>query len=280
MNKEVYIKDIENLNKLIDKFKKDTYKQLHIVSDFDRTLTKAFHEGQKAHTALAQIREGGYLTQDYLSKAYELFDKYYPIEISKDIAQEEKEEKMIEWWTSHLNLLVEKGMNKNVINNIIKKDKIQLREGITDFFNILSNYKIPLLILSAGSGSIIEELLKSKGKLNNDIHIISNFFVFNKMGKVIGYRNKIIHTFNKKEVEIKNSSYYNEIKQRKNVILLGDVIADIDMVKGIEYNNIIKIGFLNDKIEDQLEEYSENFDIVILNDGNMDYINKLLKKLK
>ncbi|NOQ38575.1 hypothetical protein GQ472_06845, partial [archaeon] len=63
---------------------------------------------------------------------------------------------------------------------------------------------------------------------------------------------------------------------RKNVILLGDSIEDIKMVKGIDYDNIIKIGFLNENQEKSLEAYKRNFDVVILNDSGMGYVNSLL----
>jgi 5'-nucleotidase len=51
------------------------------------------------------------------------------------------------------------------------------------------------------------------------------------------------------------------------------------MIKGFDYNNLIKIGFLNENIEENLEHYKYNFDIVILNGYTMDYINVLLREL-
>ena len=51
------------------------------------------------------------------------------------------------------------------------------------------------------------------------------------------------------------------------------------MITGFDYDNLIKIGFLNDKIEENLEKYKENFDIILLNDTNFDYVNKLVKEI-
>lgn len=51
------------------------------------------------------------------------------------------------------------------------------------------------------------------------------------------------------------------------------------MVQGFDYENLIKIGFLNDKIGENLEYYKKNFDVVILNDGSLEFINSLLKDL-
>jgi hypothetical protein len=51
------------------------------------------------------------------------------------------------------------------------------------------------------------------------------------------------------------------------------------MVAGFEYDNLIKIGFLNDKIDQQRKQYTENFDIVIEGDGDLSFVNELLEEL-
>jgi len=51
------------------------------------------------------------------------------------------------------------------------------------------------------------------------------------------------------------------------------------MIEGFNYNNLIKIGFLNENTEENLEIYKNNFDIIILNDSDTGYINKLIKEI-
>ncbi len=68
-------------------------------------------------------------------------------------------------------------------------------------------------------------------------------------------------------------------KNRKNIILLGDNLEDIGMVKGFNYDNLIKIGFLNENVEENLEQYKRNYDVIILNDSPLDYVSGLLKKM-
>jgi len=276
---EIHIPDEETLKKKIEQIKSDGVNELHIVADFDRTLTKAFVEGQKTHTGIAQIREGKYLTEDYAPRAHALFDKYHPIEISDSIPPEEKNKKMTEWWSKHQELLVECGMDMSIISDIIKKKRIHLREGVLEFLDNLHDGSIPFVIFSAGIGELIEKLFKSEGKLYNNIHVISNFFKFNKEGKVIGYKDKIIHVFNKNEGQLKDSPYYEKVKDRKNVILLGDGLGDLGMIEGLEHDNVIKIGFLNENVDEKLRLYSRKFDVVILHDGTFDYVNELLKKI-
>lgn len=46
--KHVYIKNPDNVNKIIDNFIVDGYRKLQVVSDFDKTITKQ-HENGKSH---------------------------------------------------------------------------------------------------------------------------------------------------------------------------------------------------------------------------------------
>ena len=51
------------------------------------------------------------------------------------------------------------------------------------------------------------------------------------------------------------------------------------MTNGFKYENIIRIGFLNYADEERLEDYKKNFDIVILNDSDLGFVNQLLKEI-
>lgn len=44
---KIIYSDIQKFNTIIDNFKKDWLNSLHLVSDFDRTLTKAFSAWKK-----------------------------------------------------------------------------------------------------------------------------------------------------------------------------------------------------------------------------------------
>ncbi|MBT5022044.1 hypothetical protein HOK51_06815 [Candidatus Woesearchaeota archaeon] len=275
----IEIKDINNLNEKILKFKSDRPESIHIISDFDKTLTKVCVNGVKHKSTYAYLRDENYFDSAYSKKSHELHDKYYPLEISMNISQEEKIKAMEEWWTLHWKLMQESGINKNAILDVIKKKLVYEREGMFDFLEQLNKKSIPLLIFSAGIGNIIEEFLKSKNKYHKNIHIIANFFKFDIQGNSIGYTHPMIHVFNKNEVSIKNSSHFKNINNRKNVILLGDSLGDLGMSKGIDHEKIIKIGFLNDQIEESLKEYKSKFDIVIKNDGSMIFVNELLNLL-
>ena len=67
--KNILIKDKENFEKKLRKIKEDGKANLHVIADFDKTLTKAIVKGQRTHSAMAQIRGGGYLTKDYAPRS-------------------------------------------------------------------------------------------------------------------------------------------------------------------------------------------------------------------
>ena len=275
----ILIKDKKAFEQKLNKIKSEGRNSLHVIADFDKTLTKAFVKGQRTHSAMAQIREGGYLTRDYAPRSFALYDKYYPIEISKKIPQEIKNKKMQEWWSKHIKLLAKCGMNRDVVLDIIKKKKLRARGGALELFDVLHKKNIPIVIFSAAVGDIIKEFLKSEGKLYDNICIVSDFFDYDENGKVKGYKSDIIHIFNKNGYELRKLAFFERIKNRKNMILLGDSLADLNMAQGIDYKTILKIGFLNEYIEKNKEEYKNNFDAVILNDGPMDFVVSILKEV-
>ena len=121
--------------------------------------------------------------------------------------------------------------------------------------------------------------MKKQEKLYDNIHIITNLWEWDENGQSKEVKGPVIHAMNKDETAVKDfPEVYKEIKNRKNVLLLGDSLGDLGMVAGFEYDNLIKVGFLNDKVEENLEKYKENFDVVITNDSDMNYVGDIMKE--
>ena len=275
----IYIHDQRSLKEKIGKIRSQGFEKLHVVSDFDRTLTRCFFDGRKIPSAIALIREGGYLTQDYPKKAFALFDTYHPFETDDSLDYGFRSDKMQEWWETHEKLLVRSGMHKKVIDDILERYPKMFREGTIQFLDYLSSHNVPLLIFSSGIGNLIEGYLKKENRFTSNVHILSNMFDFNPEGYAIGYKDRIIHVMNKSETKIQERNYRDLISERNNVILLGDSLGDLGMVNDLDTNLIITIGFLNEDVKDKLESYTSKFDVVIAGDGPMDYVNRLLEEL-
>lgn len=108
--------------------------------------------------------------------------------------------------------------------------------------------------------------------------VVSNFLAVDEHDKIVGIKGEVIHTYNKNETAIKNSEYYEMVKDRSNVMLMGDNIGDAGMAEGMEHCDVvIKVGFLGHKAEGNLENYLKKFDIVLVNDPTMDIVNAILK---
>jgi cytosolic 5'-nucleotidase 3 len=279
MHKNIVISNEPDLEDKIKRISKDGKDKFHVLADFDRTLTKAFVEGVKSPTVIAQIRNGNYLTPGYAPKAHELFDIYHPIEINTNVSAKEKNTKMHEWWKKHFELLVECGLTKKVMEEIVSQKTLKFREGTLEFIDLLHKYDVPLVIMSAGPGDMIKMYLEQEGRLYDNVQVIANFLKFDSSGKAIGVHEPIIHSCNKHEIELKKLLVYEELLKRKNVLLLGDSLEDLGMIEGFDYKTLISIGFLNEEVEANLSNFKRSFDVVLLNDGDFSYVNKLVKRI-
>jgi len=282
MNKNIIIVNPQKFQKLIQEMQKDKARFLHVLSDFDRTLTYAFVKGERVPSMISILRSSGdYLGEEYAKEAQALFQKYHQKENDPKITLKERKRLMREWWLKHYQLLIKSGLSKKHLKIVIDSQKIKLRKGAKDFFKLLSLIKIPIVIMSAsGLGTeAISMFLKKEKCFYSNIYIISNSFKWDKNGKAIGVKEPIIHSLNKDETMVKNFPFYKKIKNRKNVILLGDSPEDVGMIEGFAYKNLIKIGFLNEDVDKNLKLYKKVFDVLILNDSSLYFIKSLIKKL-
>ncbi|MDR0283156.1 MAG: hypothetical protein LBI53_07960 [Candidatus Peribacteria bacterium] len=126
----------------------------------------------------------------------------------------------------------------------------------------------------------IEMYLKNHKVRFDNIFLVGNDFIRDEEGKVIDFKKPIIHSMNKSETVLKDfSEIYENIQERKNVILLGDSPSDVQMIDGFEYNTLLKIGFLNTDDEQARERFMQLYDVLILQDGSLDYVNEILSEI-
>jgi 5'-nucleotidase len=188
---------------------------------------------------------------------------------------------MKEWWEKHYELLIESGLTKSDLKDIVKSERVKIRERVPEFLDYLNKNKIPLIIIySSGCGDVIKMFFKKIYKDFQNVYYITNKFNW-KEGKAISVKKPLIHAMNKDETLIKKyPKAFKSVKNRRNAILLGDSLGDVGMVKGFDYKNLIKIGFLNKSYNKSPEEYKKNFDIILEGDGDFNYVNSLIKSLK
>ena len=255
--------------------------QLHVISDFDRTMTKSMVNGQKVMSSYARIRDGNYLSENFSKESSALFAKYHPIEVDPNIPLDIKKQKMKEWWEANWNLMLRCGMRREVVEAVAKDPSLQLRNGAKEFIESLGEHKIPLLIFSSGLGNIIAQFLENKELFLSHVHLVSNMFTTNEQGKCTGFTQPMITVFSKNEHSVTDPQYLKKIQERKNVILLGDSLGDIGMSEGIEHDTILRIGFFDkEEINGLRKQYIDAFDILLTEHADFSYVNELLERIR
>lgn len=275
---------VVNLAKLEETKKamiKDGAERLHVLSDFDGTLTKKYN-GEKVPSLISILRDEGYLTPDYPAKAQSLFDKYHPIEIDSKISLEEKKKAMQEWWKKHYALLIKSKLHRRDIERCVQSERTKFKQGVVNLFSLLRTQDVPIVIMSAtGLGEDGLRMRFKKENINlNGVFFVANSFQWSPDGYLIGANEPIVHSMNKDETVVQDfPEVYEKIKNRKNVILLGDNEGDAEMITGFDYDNLIKIGFLNKMDEPALTEFKKIYDVVIIGNDSAEYTHKLMKEI-
>lgn len=278
---KIYYKDKQRVISILNQIKNDGDENLHFLSDFDRTMSYGFIDGEKKMSIIRVMRNSPkYLGEEYSQKANELFNIYHPYEIDHDLDLEKKSEKMLEWWKKHLDLLVKSWLKKKDISDCINSGIVKMRPGIIELLEETNKRDIPFVIISANwlGWDSIRLYLEKNNILFNNIDIISNEFEFDWEWKAIWYKDSIVHVFNKSELAIwQFPKIHKSIENRKNVILLWDSLWDIWMVEWFDYKNLIKIGFYNDLDEKWLDRYLEIYDIIITWDSDVRNLRDILQ---
>lgn len=271
------ILNLEKLSKFVETINSTNRQGLFVVSDFDRTLTKAYVDGRYVTSLMGILRNSDYLDEDYKIRGQELFNYYSP-KVEGPVSQ--REELVQEWWTKAYKLLKEKGLRKKYIEEIIKHPDLQLRDGVVDFFDWTEKNTIPVFIMSAGGlGTLsIELFLKFKKQLRENIHIISNNFLWSEEGVFLGVKEPMVHMFNKTGKLISDNPETNAfLGGRRYALILGDSIGDSKMADEIsEVSLKIYINGNEDILKKEEKSLSEYFDIVL--EANESYV-EILKIL-
>ena len=244
----------EKLNRI-----KLTKSNFYVAIDFDKTITAT-------ESADSWDASGKILGDEFKEKLYNLYFKYGPIEQDYNISFEEKYKAMEEWYYSCMQLYYDYGLTQEKLKESIDSSNIVFRKGAKNFLNELYKNNVPVIILSAGIGNVIERFLQKNECLYKNMEIISNFISFDSNGKIKKYTGELIHTLNKTMDGKVTYDFFEKIKKKKYGLLFGDFVEDKKMIPMNEWNNTVSVGFLGKNVEQNLEVYKDNFDIVLTQD--------------
>jgi len=275
-NKKIKIGNWRRVKEKLEILINDGPEKLQILSDFDWTMTKWKENGKLLPSSHGVMEESDIMPKSFIKKVKDIFAHYYPIEINPNISDEDKIPIMEEWWTKTRAALLETNITRAMITEMTGNTPLRLRDGLHELAMDLCDWKIPLLIFSAGIGDIVIEILKHEKLFLRNQTVISNQIEWDDKGAICGYKNPIIHSFNKNVALKRHLGYFEHNKNRCNAILMGDSIGDLRMTQGVDsITTCLKVGFLNDKIDERLPSYMQNYDIVLVEDGTMSIPRKI-----
>lgn len=273
----VKIGDHKRVEQILTSMRNAGPSTLQVISDFDMTLTRFAYNGKRCPTSHNILENSKLISEDCKAKLKDLLDTYYPIEIDYNRSVDEKFPLMVEWWTKAHELLVEQKIVKDRLSLAVQKSEAMLRDGYQQFFDHLHQLSVPLLIFSAGVGDVLEEVIRQAGVFHPNVKVISNYMDFDESGVLQAFKGELIHIYNKREGALLNTEHFKELQSRCNVLLLGDSLGDLNMADGVvDLQSTLKIGYLNDKVEERRESYLKSYDIILEKDETMDVPNAIL----
>lgn len=246
------------------------FSNYYVVADFDRTITNG-----NSKTSWSILASSELVPKCYVEEREKLFNQYRPIELDETMEFSKRSSLVKEWFFKHIQLFIKYRISEEVFEKASCDLRImEFRKGARNFLEFLHQKNIPVVIISAGIGNFIESFLKANHAYYDNIYISSNMIIFND-GVASGVGENIIHSLNKNEVDLPD-----EIKEklafRDKVILLGDQISDLMMVDEKKHEDVLKIGFYSSRSEVDINQFTDKFDIVCLdNDDYCDLVDIL-----
>lgn len=274
----VRMRDSKRVDEILKAMKEAGSSTVQVISDFDMTLTRFAFNGKRCPTCHNILDNSKLISEECKEKLKDLLNTYYPIEIDSKRSVEDKLPLMVEWWTRAHELLIEQRIKKDTLATVVRESDAMLREGYQFFFDHLNEQNIPLLIFSAGIGDVLEEVIRQAGVFHPNCKVLSNYMDFDEKGMLRAFKGELIHIYNKREGALLNTGHFQELRDRHNILLMGDSLGDLTMADGVQnMENILKIGYLNDKVEERMDSYLNSYDIVLEKDETMDVPNAVLR---
>lgn len=131
------------------------FNDIYIVTDFDGTLTVS-----SSDSSWASIFKNPNVSEEFVQECIRIFKKYHPIEIDDNIPIDEKTKVMNEWYRVNIETLVNYGITEDMINYSAQNKSIMaFRDGAREFLQLLNDFGVPVIVISAGVGNIIKQFL-------------------------------------------------------------------------------------------------------------------------
>jgi hypothetical protein len=139
------------------------------------------------------------------------------------------------------------------------------RYGAKYLFSRTAALNLPVYVISGGVSDLVLNTIKSISKPNqklSNLWIFSNQFQWQDNQTVTSFQPWTIHSFNKYLI------YPDFIPQRRNCILMGDLITDSFMTCRADYRNQISIFYSKEEGKERTRAMGK-FDVIVESDESM-----------
>lgn len=222
----------------------------YVVIDFDRTLTAA-----KSISCWRVLYHSNLLGKNFKQSYDKIHDATYP---SENETIQVKHELLQSRFSQYMELLKNLKIDEEIIERCVNKTDLKLRDGAREFLTKMYEYNIPVIIISASIGNVIEKFLKFHNCLYDNIYIYANYLDMTYQGKNVCN----ITPYSKNRICF-SQEITDKIKDKYYILLVGDIIEDINMVSKEHLARTLSVGFLDKEISKNLEKYINTFDIVL-----------------
>lgn len=137
----------------------------------------------------------------------------------------------------------------------------------------MNDYNIPVIIISCSLKNVIKEYLEFNKCYYDNIYIYSNNYAINGNGEKDIYQ---VTPHNKNQITF-SKELNNIIATKDYSLLFGDIVDDVNMVSKDRLDQTITVGFLDKKIEENLEKYRTTFDIVLTDNASFKEIEDIIQ---
>ncbi|XP_046686564.1 cytosolic 5'-nucleotidase 3-like [Homalodisca vitripennis] len=216
----VVLKDEEDFKNKLSTIVTDGVDNLQFVADFDDTLTKHTVNGKKTFNSFEIFCKTKTLSQSFLDRGTELFVNMKPLLNKHDLTKEEQQQ-VDDVLEKIIALVVGEKVNIEDVYECVDQVNTPLKDGCRETLSLLASHRVPIIIVSAGSGDVINYLVRGYGA-----RVVANFYIFDE-GRITAYVRPWVGLYNKNQRALPVDD------DRHNIVLLGDHTWDSKMADNV-----------------------------------------------
>ena len=219
---DLLCKDPQALGAKLARFQRAGGGRMHMVFDFDRTLTVARDDMVGDTTSWGILHS--HLPETGQQRCSELFNTYRPKELDGTLTKHEA----ITWWSSVLDIYAEYKLDFAAVEADFLA-RASIRPGAAELFQLARAHGIPTVVLSAGTKDTIDLWNATYGVAPS--LVISTVLQLDDKRRVVGWHpGSLVHTLSKDEADHEELAAIRA--ERPFAIVVGDSLHDASMASG------------------------------------------------